>query len=35
MDIVDQIANVPTTTSRGMQNVPSDPVLILSAKRLN
>ena len=35
MDVVDTIANAPTTTSRGMQNVPSDPIMIKSAKRLD
>ena len=35
MEIVDQISNVPTTTSRGMRDVPSDPVMIKSAKRLD
>jgi len=35
MDVVDQIANVRTGNSRGMQNVPTDPVFITSAKRLN
>jgi peptidyl-prolyl cis-trans isomerase A (cyclophilin A) len=35
MDVVDNIANAPTTTSRGMQNVPSDPIMIKSAKRLD
>jgi peptidyl-prolyl cis-trans isomerase A (cyclophilin A) len=34
MDVVDQIASVPTG-NRGMhQNVPLQPVLILSAKRI-
>ena len=35
MDVVDQIVNTPTTTSRGMQNVPSDPIMIKSAKRID
>ena len=35
MDVVDQIVNSQTTTKQGMQNVPIDPVLIKSAKRLN
>ncbi|NBA97817.1 peptidylprolyl isomerase [Pseudomonas sp. R5(2019)] len=35
MDVVDQIAGVQTTRSRGMSDVPADPVLILSAKRLD
>ena len=35
MDVVDQIVNSQTTTKNGMQNVPIDPVLIKSAKRLN
>jgi peptidyl-prolyl cis-trans isomerase A (cyclophilin A) len=34
MDVVDQIANVRTATQSGQQNVPVDPVLIKSAKRL-
>jgi peptidyl-prolyl cis-trans isomerase A (cyclophilin A) len=34
MDVVDQIANVRTSTQRGQQNVPIDPVMIKSAKRL-
>lgn len=34
MDVVDVIVNSQTTTKQGMQNVPIDPVLILSAKRL-
>ncbi|MBK5375429.1 peptidylprolyl isomerase [Pseudomonas sp. TH08] len=32
MDVVDIIVNSPTTTKQGMQNVPSDPVFIKSAK---
>ena len=32
MDVVDIIVNSPTTTKQGMQNVPSDPVIIKSAK---
>ncbi|MFJ2280436.1 peptidylprolyl isomerase [Pseudomonas sp. NPDC087803] len=32
MDVVDVIVNSPTTTKQGMQNVPSDPVIIKSAK---
>ncbi|MEU9145035.1 peptidylprolyl isomerase [Streptomyces sp. NPDC048349] len=35
MDVVDQIVNVPTTMKNGMQDVPSDPVYITSAKRLD
>lgn len=35
MDVVDQIVNVQTTTQKGMQNVPADPILIKSAKRTN
>ena len=35
MDVVDQIVNSQTTTKQGMQNVPIDPILIKSAKRLN
>ncbi|WP_213876304.1 peptidylprolyl isomerase [Pseudomonas sp. dw_358] len=34
MDVVDNIANTPTTTMNGQQDVPSDPVFIKSAKRL-
>lgn len=35
MDVVDQIVNVQTGTKSGMQNVPVDPILIKSAKRVN
>ncbi|UFH48186.1 peptidylprolyl isomerase [Pseudomonas sp. KNUC1026] len=35
MDVVDQIVNAPTTTQRGMQNVPSNPIMIKSAKRID
>ena len=35
IDVVDQIVNSQTTTRQGMQNVPIDPVLIKSAKRLD
>jgi peptidyl-prolyl cis-trans isomerase A (cyclophilin A) len=35
MDVVDQIAQTPTGTQKGMQNVPSTPVLIKSAKRID
>jgi peptidyl-prolyl cis-trans isomerase A (cyclophilin A) len=35
MDVVDQIAQTPTSTQKGMQNVPSTPVLIKSAKRID
>ena len=35
MDVVDQIVNSQTTTKQGMQNVPIDPVLIKSAKRVD
>ena len=35
MDVVDQIVNSQTTTKQGMQNVPVDPVLIKSAKRID
>ncbi|MDE1164107.1 MAG: peptidylprolyl isomerase [Pseudomonas sp.] len=35
MDVVDQIVNSPTATKQGMQNVPVDPVLIKSAKRID
>lgn len=35
MEVVDNIANTPTTTKSGMQNVPSDPVMIKSAKRVD
>jgi peptidyl-prolyl cis-trans isomerase A (cyclophilin A) len=34
MDVVDVIVNSQTTTKQGMQNVPIDPVIIRSAKRL-
>ncbi|AYF87730.1 MULTISPECIES: peptidylprolyl isomerase [unclassified Pseudomonas] len=34
MDVVDQIANVPTGNRGMFQNVPLQPVVILSAKRL-
>ncbi|CDF85402.1 Peptidyl-prolyl cis-trans isomerase A [Pseudomonas knackmussii B13] len=34
MGVVDQIAKVPTTNKGMYQNVPSEPVVILSAKRL-
>lgn len=35
MDVVDIIVNSQTTTKQGMQNVPVDPVIIKSAKRLD
>ena len=35
MDVVDVIVNSQTTTKQGMQNVPIDPVLIKSAKRID
>ena len=35
MDVVDIIVNSPATTKQGMQNVPVDPVLIKSAKRID
>ncbi len=35
MDVVDQIVNSQTTTKQGMQNVPIDPVVIKSAKRID
>ncbi|WP_296255755.1 MULTISPECIES: peptidylprolyl isomerase [unclassified Pseudomonas] len=35
MDVVDIIVNSQTTTKNGMQNVPVDPILIKSAKRVN
>ena len=35
MDVVDIIVNSPTTTKQGMQNVPVDPVIIKSAKRID
>jgi peptidyl-prolyl cis-trans isomerase A (cyclophilin A) len=35
MDVVDIIANTATTTKSGMQNVPVDPVMIKSAKRVD
>ncbi|MBM7060624.1 peptidylprolyl isomerase [Pseudomonas sp. UL073] len=34
MDVVDKIAQTPTTIRAGMRDVPAQPVLILSAKRL-
>lgn len=34
MDVVDQIVNVQAGNKGGMQNVPLDPILIKSAKRL-
>ncbi|MGB4073283.1 peptidylprolyl isomerase [Pseudomonas sp.] len=34
MDVVDKIAQVPTSTRGGHQNVPRQPVLITDAKRL-
>ncbi|MFI5938934.1 peptidylprolyl isomerase [Streptomyces uncialis] len=35
MDVVDKIAGVRTARSKGMADVPVEPVLILSAKRLD
>jgi len=35
MDVVDQIVNVQTGNKQGMQNVPLDPIMIKSAKRVN
>ncbi len=35
MDVVDQIVNVQTGSKAGMQNVPLDPILIKTAKRVN
>ncbi|MBD8491584.1 peptidylprolyl isomerase [Pseudomonas syringae] len=35
MDVVDQIVNASTKTQKGMQNVPVDPILIKSAKRVD
>ncbi len=35
MDVVDIIVNSATTTKGGMQNVPIDPVIIKSAKRID
>ena len=35
MDVVDQIVNSPTTRKNGMADVPADPVLIKSAKRID
>ena len=35
MDVVDQIVNSPTTRKSGMADVPVDPVLIKSAKRID
>jgi peptidyl-prolyl cis-trans isomerase A (cyclophilin A) len=34
MDVIDKIAQVPTSNRGGHQNVPREPVLILEAKRL-
>lgn len=34
MDVVDQIAGVPTGFRAGMQDVPREPVMIISARRL-
>lgn len=34
MEVVDQIVNARTATQKGMQNVPIDPILIKSAKRV-
>ena len=33
MDVVDTIAKVETATTKGFQNVPTEPVVITSAKR--
>jgi len=35
MDVVDTIVNSKTITKSGMQNVPADPILIKSAKRID
>jgi peptidyl-prolyl cis-trans isomerase A (cyclophilin A) len=35
MDVVDQIVNSPAGNKSGMQNVPLDPILIKTAKRVN
>ncbi|MHC6226761.1 peptidylprolyl isomerase [Pseudomonas sp. X10] len=35
MEVVDQIVNSPTTIKKGMRDVPTDPVFIKSAKRLD
>ncbi|WNW11488.1 peptidylprolyl isomerase [Pseudomonas sp. DTU_2021_1001937_2_SI_NGA_ILE_001] len=35
MDVVDQIVNARTSSQKGMQDVPVDPILIKSAKRVN
>ena len=35
MDVVDNIVNTQTTSKSGMQNVPNDPILIKSAKRID
>jgi len=35
MDVVDRIVNVQTGNKSGMQNVPLDPILIKTAKRVN
>ncbi|UTL92582.1 peptidylprolyl isomerase [Pseudomonas fluorescens] len=35
MEVVDQIVNSPTTVKKGMRDVPTDPVFIKSAKRID
>ena len=35
MEVVDQIVNSPTTIKKGMRDVPTDPVYIKSAKRID
>ncbi|MDM9593032.1 peptidylprolyl isomerase [Pseudomonas guariconensis] len=35
MEVVDQIVNSPTTIKQGMRDVPTDPVYIKSAKRID
>ena len=35
MDVVDNIVNTQTTTKSGMRDVPADPILIKSAKRID
>lgn len=35
MDVVDAIALVETSTQDGLRNVPDDPVIVLSARRIN
>ncbi len=35
MEVVDAIANVPTTSRNGMRNVPVEPVIVESARRIH